>query len=132
MKGSPADLAASRLGAGPFRVVRDFPRSAQAAAGGAKRKRNSADLAAGSVGACLFRVVREFLKSSLPLLIAAAAIAAAQTVTVYSEFTRVDPFGQVVRADRGANEPREILSPAIARNALSSFHVVVEGRPGHS
>jgi hypothetical protein len=72
------------------------------------------------------------LCSSLPLLIAAAAIAAAQTVTVYSEFTRVDPFGQVVRADRGADEPREILSPAIARNALSSFHVVVEGRPGQS
>jgi hypothetical protein len=66
----------------------------------------------------------------LTLLVAIAATAAAQTVTVYSEFTRVDPFGQFVQADRGANEPREILSPAIARNALASFHVVVEGQPG--
>ena len=55
--------------------------------------------------------------------------AAAQTVTVYSEFTRIDPFGDVVRADPGAKPPREILSPAIPRNAVSSFHIVVEGSP---
>lgn len=58
-----------------------------------------------------------------------AVVAAAQTVTVYSEFTRVDPFGKVVRADRGAAEPREILSPGAPRGALSSFRVVVEGDP---
>lgn len=58
-----------------------------------------------------------------------AALAAAQTVTVYSEFTRTDPFGKVIRADRGAADPREILSPGAPRGALSSFHVVVEGDP---
>lgn len=50
-------------------------------------------------------------------------------IRVYSEFTRIDPYGQVVRADRGST-PREILSPAIARNAFSGFHVVVAGNPG--
>ncbi len=54
----------------------------------------------------------------------------AQDVRVYSEFTRIDPFGQPVRADRGAVPPREILSPAFPRGAVSSFHVVVEGSPG--
>jgi hypothetical protein len=50
-------------------------------------------------------------------------------IRVYSEFSRVDPFGQIVHADRGS-DPREILSPAIARNAFSGFHVVVIGNPG--
>src|ERR1035437_6160550 len=56
----------------------------------------------------------------------------AQTVTVYSELTRIDPLGNPVRADRGAYPPREILSPAIPRNATSSFHMVVEGQPGQA
>src|SRR6266536_1049677 len=60
------------------------------------------------------------------------ALTAAQEINVYSEFTRTDPFGHRIRADRGPEPPREILSPAIARNAFSSFHVVVEGRPGDS
>ncbi len=64
------------------------------------------------------------------LLLLPLGIAAAQDVSVYSEFTRIDPSGRPVRADRGPNPPREILSPAIARNAYSSFHLVVEGRPG--
>jgi hypothetical protein len=47
-----------------------------------------------------------------------------QSVRVLSEFQRVDPFGDVVAADRTAN-PREILSPALARNAFASFHIAV-------
>jgi hypothetical protein len=47
-----------------------------------------------------------------------------QSLRVLSEFQRVDPFGEVVVADRTAN-PREILSPAVARNAFASFHIAV-------
>ena len=47
-----------------------------------------------------------------------------QSLRVLSEFQRVDPFGDVVAADRTAN-PREILSPALARNAFASFHIAV-------
>ncbi len=54
--------------------------------------------------------------------------AAAQSLRVYSEFQRVDPFGRIVAADRG-EPPREILSPAMARNAFTSFHVIVEVPP---
>lgn len=45
-------------------------------------------------------------------------------VAIYSEFVRVDPFGEVVAADRGA-KPREILSPAGPRGANLSFHIAV-------
>ena len=48
----------------------------------------------------------------------------AQKVLVYSELTRIDPFGKVVPQDQGA-EPRHILSPGIPRNATSSLRVVV-------
>ena len=58
-------------------------------------------------------------------LAALAALAArGQSVDIYPEFRRVDPFGGVVAADR-ALEPREILSPAVARNGFASFHIVV-------
>ncbi len=54
--------------------------------------------------------------------------AAAQSLRVYSELQRVDPFGAIVPPDTprlpGAR-PREILSPAVARHAYASFHVVV-------
>jgi hypothetical protein len=49
---------------------------------------------------------------------------AAQTLRVLSEFQRVDPFGEVVSSDRTPN-PREIISPAVARNAFASFHIAV-------
>jgi hypothetical protein len=62
-------------------------------------------------------------------LCAVAVTLAAHDLRVYSEFTRMDPFGNVVRPDRGV-EPREILSPAIPRNASSGFHLVVSGEPG--
>jgi hypothetical protein len=47
-----------------------------------------------------------------------------QSLRILSEFQRVDPFGEVVAVDRTAN-PREILSPAVARNAFASFHIAV-------
>jgi len=52
-------------------------------------------------------------------------------VNVVSEFQRIDPFGQTVREDKQDSQ-REILSPAVARNATASFQVVVEiaaGKP---
>lgn len=55
--------------------------------------------------------------------------AAAQEVSVYSEFRRVDPFGEIVPQDRGGR-PREILSPLVARNSHLTLHVVVETPPG--
>ncbi len=48
----------------------------------------------------------------------------APAVEIYSEYVRIDPFGAVVAADRGA-KPREILSPAAPRGANLSFHVAV-------
>ena len=67
---------------------------------------------------------------SRAILLLAASLSA-QEIKVYSEFTRIDPYGEVVRADRGA-PPREILSPAIPRNAYTGYHVVVLGPPGAS
>jgi hypothetical protein len=62
------------------------------------------------------------------LAAALAGALAAQSVDIYSEFSRVDPFGEIVPADRGS-QPREILSPAVARNAWASFHVVISAPP---
>ena len=47
---------------------------------------------------------------------------AAQPLTVFSEFARIDATGKVT----SPADPREILSPALARNAFSSFQIVVE------
>src|SRR5436305_6731529 len=58
----------------------------------------------------------------------APALLPAQSLELYSEFQRVDPFGNIVKADR-AESPREILSPAVARNGSASFHVVVSVPP---
>ena len=60
-------------------------------------------------------------------LILAAGCCAAQdaSINVYSEFRRIDPFGRIVTPDRGGN-PREILSPAVARNAYASFRIAVK------
>jgi hypothetical protein len=51
-----------------------------------------------------------------------------QPLRVYSEFAQIDPTGRVT----APAEPREILSPAIARNAFSSFQVVVDVPRGTS
>jgi hypothetical protein len=53
----------------------------------------------------------------------------AQDIRIYSEFERFDPFGKPVAADRDM-VPREILSPAMARNGHLSVHVVVTAPPG--
>ena len=60
------------------------------------------------------------MKTAVFLLLVSAACA--QPLRVYSEFAKIDATGRVTAPD----EPREILSPAIARNAFSSFQVVVE------
>jgi len=51
-----------------------------------------------------------------------------QPLRVYSEFAKIDATGKVT----APAEPREILSPAIARNAFSSFQVVVDVPQGTS
>lgn len=56
----------------------------------------------------------------LALLLFALPLAA-QPLLVYSEFARIDAQGKVT----APAEPREILSPALARNAFTSFQVVV-------
>jgi len=63
------------------------------------------------------------MSKALPCLLFAIA-AHAQSLDIYSEFQRVNPFGEVVAPDRGISR-REILSPAVARNGFASFHIVV-------
>jgi hypothetical protein len=49
-------------------------------------------------------------------------------VRVYSAFQRIDPTGRVIYADRARRAdagPREILSPGLARNSRTAFHVAV-------
>jgi len=53
----------------------------------------------------------------------------AQEIAIYSEFERFDPFGNPVAADRDM-VPREVLSPAMARNGHLSVHVVVTAPAG--
>jgi len=59
----------------------------------------------------------------------AASFASAQRLEVYSQFRRVDPWGRIVSADR-MGEPREILSPMVARNAHAGFFLVAVPPPG--
>ena len=70
------------------------------------------------------------MRIGVPILIGALAATAlhAQSLEIYSEFQRVDPFGNVVAIDR-AEQPREILSPAVPRGGYASFHVVVSVPP---
>jgi len=62
------------------------------------------------------------VKTAVLLLLVSAAWVAAQPLRVYSEFAKIDATGRVT----APADPREILSPAIARNAFSSFQVVVD------
>ena len=66
------------------------------------------------------------------LFLAFCAIAArAQSIHVFTERQRIDPFGKVIAADRAkAGGSREVLSPAVGRNAFSTFHIAVEPPPG--
>lgn len=59
------------------------------------------------------------------VLLMAASGAFSQQVRVFSEFTRIGPKGERIAAD-GGGPVREILSPAIARNAYASFHVALD------
>jgi hypothetical protein len=68
--------------------------------------------------------------SPLVLLTCCTVFAAhAQEIRIYSEFERFDPFGNPVASDRDM-VPREILSPAIARNGHLSVHVVITAPAG--
>jgi hypothetical protein len=60
------------------------------------------------------------VKTAAFLLLAVAGWS--QPLRVYSEFAQIDAAGKVT----APAEPREILSPAIARNAFSSFQIVVD------
>lgn len=60
----------------------------------------------------------------MAVLLLVAAGCKAEVLRAYSEFTRFDPFGKIVKADRGA-EPRHVLSPGFARNGFASLRIVV-------
>ncbi len=68
------------------------------------------------------------MKRWLVVAFALAPLARAQSLAVRSQFIRTDPFGEIVRPDRGG-KPREILSPAVARNGWASYHFVVKAPP---
>ncbi len=55
----------------------------------------------------------------------------AQSIQIFSEFQRIDPFGNILAIDRSPS-PREIVSPATARNSYVSFHVAVSVPPGQT
>jgi hypothetical protein len=61
------------------------------------------------------------MKWAFVLGIAATSLSA-QSVQVYSEFAQLNDSGEVVAPEN----PREILSPAVARNAFSSFQVAIQ------
>ena len=57
------------------------------------------------------------------LLLGWAAVSlSAQTVQVYSEFAQLNDAGEVLAPEN----PREILSPAVPRNAFSSFQLAIQ------
>jgi hypothetical protein len=60
--------------------------------------------------------------TSAALLALTAGVLCAQTVQVYSEFAQLNDAGDVIAP---AN-PREILSPAAARDAFSSFQIAIQ------
>jgi len=64
------------------------------------------------------------LKAALLLALFGAPSIFAQSVQIFSEFQRVDPFGNTLGVDRSPS-PREIISPAVARNSFASFHLAV-------
>ncbi len=63
------------------------------------------------------------MKPAVFLAIAAIPLAA-QSLRVYSELAQIATSGEASGA------PREILSPALARNAFNSFQIVVQVPPG--
>jgi len=71
-----------------------------------------------------------FVKTAVFLLLASAACA--QPLRVYSEFAHIETMTDAAGKVTAPAEPREILSPAIARNAFSSFQIVVDVPQGTS
>jgi hypothetical protein len=62
-----------------------------------------------------------------PFLLSLTAVAGlAQPLQVYTELARLDASGKVLAPET----PREILSPALARNAFTSFQVAVTAAKG--
>ena len=57
-----------------------------------------------------------------------SAALSGQRVLVVSEYQRIRPDGETVLADR-IQRRREVISPAVARNAWTTFRVVVEAPP---
>ena len=56
------------------------------------------------------------------LLGLAGGFLSGQSIQVYSEFAQLNDAGEVVAPEN----PREILSPAVARNAFSSFQLAIQ------
>ncbi|MFN7932064.1 MAG: hypothetical protein U0R19_01980 [Bryobacteraceae bacterium] len=69
---------------------------------------------------------------ALFLMALAAPAQVVQDFRLYSELQRIGPFGELVALDRGEKQtapPREILSPAVARNGHLSLQVAVTAPP---
>ncbi len=69
------------------------------------------------------------LARAVAILLAGSAALSAQSLKFYSEFQRIGLDGKVISADR-QERSREILSPAVARNAFASFHLVLTAPAG--
>lgn len=65
------------------------------------------------------------MKTLILLLAAGVPANATDILRVFSEFTRFDPFGNIVKADRGTSPPRHILSPGFPRNGYASVRIVI-------
>ena len=62
------------------------------------------------------------------LWLACCASCMAQSVSVYSEFAKINATGEVTAPET----PREILSPMLVRNGFTSFQVVIQAAAGKS
>lgn len=65
------------------------------------------------------------------LLFLGAQPLAAQSLQLFTEFQRIDPFGEILSLDRSPS-PRELISPAAARNSFISFHIAASVPPGQT
>lgn len=63
------------------------------------------------------------------ILAAAGTALSGQRLLIYSEFQRVRPDGEVAQADR-VERRRELISPAVARNAYTTWRIAVEAPAG--
>jgi hypothetical protein len=68
------------------------------------------------------------MKVALVLCLLFVGTLTGQSIQVYSEFRRVDLFGEIVPPDN-VGKPREILSPLMARNCHATFTIVAEVPP---